>query len=63
MAHKYFFMINFRFVTILLKKELKRLVEEVEKLKVNARDTQWISPFCAVSQSQIYLDFSSSLPP
>ena len=59
----FFSIINFRLVTNLLKKGSKTLVEEVEKLKVNDQDTQWVSTFCPVSQSQIYLHFSSSLLP
>ena len=38
-----------------LKKGSKTLVEKVEKRKVNDRDTQWVSNFPPVSQSQIYL--------
>ena len=59
----FFFIINFRFVRNPLRKGSKRLVDEVEKLKLNDQDTQWVSTFCAVSQSQIYLDYFLFLTP
>ena len=63
MAHKYFFIIIFRLLTNLLKKALKTLVEEWTELKENDQDAQWLSTFSTVGQSQIYLNFSSSLLP
>ena len=57
MAHKYFFIINFRFVANLLKKGSNTLVEEEEKLKVNDRDTQWVSTFFTRQSESNSLEF------